>query len=309
MSDPVVPASSFPSIAKKLLRRAQLGVVVVATLFLIGWAVGPIREPMKRLGLFDDSSVGAIVALLVTLIVAMLNELSERTNAVGNALAVRDRELLNRTERIDRALSLLEPPQSALIQDGNTKVYPQLLDELQRVPENARTLDVFGLHLTTAWPQLQGWLAQPETGHGWRIRMVCLSPELERRGLPWIRDEWYGFARAALQQIRGYLVKHDASLKSRNIRLTLDTYDCVPALHGFLLGNGSLFISCLRWETETDTLDEPHFFYERFDSLDRSDRADAYRALFANWFEHAIRTSRQTRSEAAIPPGGDSGSR
>ncbi len=275
----------------------HLAVVILSAIFLVLWAIAPVRNFLRLMKLFDESTVTYIVVLLIAMIVTMIHELSERTRSVDDALTDRDRQLLERTEKIDKALAMLQPAQSVLIDGGISKVYPCLFEELNRARESERVLDVFGLTLITAWPQLKAWLAQPETPLGWTIRLLCLSPHMANRGMPWIRSEWYENARGMIQEIEAYLVREEAAMLRRNVRLTLHTYDCIPALHGFYLGNETLFVSCLRWDAKNQ-FDDAHHFYEKFEGSDRSDRAEAYRKLFSNWFEHAV----QLGSAAHVSP-------
>lgn len=66
----------------------------------------------------------------------------------------------------------------------------------------------------------------------------------------------------------------------------------MPAVHGFRLGNGDVFVSTLRWR-DKGRLGKHRFPYEYVPAYDVSPEADAARALFRSWFERAILSAKE----------------
>jgi hypothetical protein len=286
---------SQAGIPKKIARTLQLFVVPIAIFVLIAWSITPLRDRLQSMGLFDAESVLPLVVLLVALLASILDDLYKRTKSV------------------DETLARFAPAESLLIGGGIAEVYEPLFRELKSVPPGEqRTVQVFGLTLFSAWTRFHPWLDHPDTA-GWKVRMICLSPTIARRSLPGIPESWYREAENSIAQISDYREKKKADLERRELELTLEAYSSFPAIHGFYVGNGTMFISCSHWESSGDELAKPHHFYEKFDASDRSLRAEAYRQLFANWWQHACRTAAAAESpqpaERAAPRTLESGPR
>ena len=173
-----------------------------------------------------------------------------------------------------------------------------MLRELANVLPKDRTVDVLGLTLFTAWNQLQGFLQQPET-RGWTVRMLCLCPDFTEAGVAGVPAEWAAEARMQAATIRRFIAAQDASLRERRMSLSLECYRAFPAIHGFMLGNGTLFVSVTRWEDGQDELAKPYHPYEKIEASDHSRRADIYRQMFGNWVDHARRTAARPAPEVS----------
>lgn len=266
-------------------RAAQVAnavVAVLAPLVLIAWAIVPVREWLKTHAYFDESTIIGLLGLVISLTLVHFSHLAKRTDRVGQALADFSRS------------------RSGVIANGVTDVYPELLGELRRLPAHERCVDVLGLTLFTAWNQLQGFIMQSET-RDWTVRLLCICPDFADRSVPGIPRAWAGDARQQANKIRSFLAKHAASLAERNVRISLECYAAFPALHGFMLGNGALFMSVTQWEAGQDELAMPYHPYEKIDATDHSRRAQVYREIFRNWVDHA-RSTATTRKAATTPP-------
>jgi hypothetical protein len=139
-------------VVQKIIRAMQFVLAWFALIVFAAWSIPPLRKFLEDTGYFDDKTIGGILGVLVVVILYSLTELSRRT------------------KNIDKAVESLVPSQSALLENGINDVYNPLLRELGEVPEKERTLDVLGLVLYTAWPQLEGWLNQKNTA-GWTINL------------------------------------------------------------------------------------------------------------------------------------------
>jgi hypothetical protein len=276
------------SLVKKIARGLQFIVAWLTLVVLAAWTITPLRDTLVRTGYFDDKTILAMLGVLVALTLSSLDDLFKRVRTLSDDVAE------------------LAPVQPKLVSRGVTEVYGPLLQELKTVPRRHRRIDVLGLTLFTAWDQLEGWLSEPDT-QGWTITLLCLDPAFAARQVPGIPAAWYDAARNKTEEITAYRAAKEKDLRQRRIKLTVVHYAAFPALHGFRVGNDALFISSVHWEPNADQLAKPYHFYDVFAAKDRSERAEAYRSLFANWFDHAKRTA-APRSAAAPPapstPGG-----
>lgn len=96
------------------------------------------------------------------------------------------------------------------------------------------------------------------------------------------------------------MVEGAKEMHARSVTLELFLNHNFPAMHGFRLGTGEVFISFSQWTGEPGArhLDYARQFYERFRANDRSDRAEEYRSLFDNWIDEGL-----TRSVQSVSPG------
>ena len=83
--------------------------------------------------------------------------------------------------------------------------------------------------------------------------------------------------------------------KDHNHTIEIYEYDFAPAVHGFWLGNGDVFVSVLRWR-DGDRLGKHRFPYDYVPVHDVTPEADAARALLKNWFERALLSASERRA-------------
>lgn len=276
-----ISEAGAPAAIARVVQAANAVVVVLAPLVLIAWAIVPVRDWLRHRAYFDEGTIIGLLGLVISLTLVHFNH------------------LVRRTDQVTQALADLSRSRSGVIANGVTDVYPELLAELRALPVRARQVDVLGLTLFTAWNQLQGFLPQPET-RGWTVRLLCICPGFVERELPGIPREWAGESRRQAETIRRFLEKQAASLAERDVKVSLECYAAFPALHGFILGNGTLFMSVTQWEAEQDELAMPYHPYEKIDATDHSRRAHVYREIFRNWVDHA-RSTATTRLPSGAP--------
>jgi hypothetical protein len=165
-------------------------------------------------------------------------------------------------------------------------VYPVLLDHVQAIGrKEEKVLDVLGLTLYTAWPSIRFWLNRPEL-NGWAMRFTAIAADSEKfcGHLPGssLRD-----AQANLDSIVDYVSSDGPD--ARNVTLKAFSYDFMPSLHGYRLGNGDLFYSILHWRPDGKlSLDD--FSYEFVPRDDHSKSAESIREIFDSWFRRATVT-------------------
>ncbi|SNS89002.1 hypothetical protein SAMN06893096_1107 [Geodermatophilus pulveris] len=170
------------------------------------------------------------------------------------------------------------------------EVYPRLREAIDRVTRpDDRVLDVLGLTLYTAWPNVRAWLDDHTCLlDGWTIRMRMVDPDILAGPLRhWFDPHWLDEVRGVLEDVRRYVVENEESLERRGVKLTITTYALVPVVHGFRTGGGTYFISFGRWDDKTGELGRPYQSYEYLPPDDHSPRTCQYKAIFDNWLRRA----------------------
>lgn len=258
------PKLDIPDIIKKVWRKCQIILTVITALTLIGWTVSPVRSWLLKAGVFDESTIYYIVALTATLLVTIISELKTSMTEMSKKLDKFSKE-----------------SDSQIIENGVRDVYPHLSKNLESIDNrNEKTLDVIGLTLYSAWPQLGPWI-QSEKARHWKIRLFILNSDFIN-GNKLIKTAWKDEATSMKARIEDFIEEFKETLSKKNIEISLVLYSNTPALHGFKLGDGSLYISFSHWSSR-NIIDEPHYFYEFISCEDKSLRAKSYRNLFDNW--------------------------
>lgn len=170
------------------------------------------------------------------------------------------------------------------------EVYPLLESRMRAVAApSEKRLDIIGMTLYTAWPSLEFALSR-EYMDGWTLRFAAVgSGSSSSVGLP---QAWPEEARQNMAKVE--IASGAASFAARGIVLRSFSYDYTPALHGFRLANGDLFLSVLKWGPEQDVTLEG-YSYDFTPAEDKSEQANAARKLFDSWFERAVRTAASPR--------------
>lgn len=265
-------------IATTLFTWLQFMCVGAAAIVLGVWAIAPVRERFMAYGLFDEESLLPLFELLIILTLLTLASIHVSLRRVA--------------AHVDQLLA----PQSTMIVGGAMHVYKPLLDAVRNTPPKQRTLDVLCLTGNHAWPQISSWVSQAETSR-WTIRLFCLSPTFiaEDKRVP---SAWVDHAKSTFSGVQEFVNRHSQDLQRRRVAISVHLYDSFPGVHGFSVGNGCLFVSCVHWHSN-DKLADPLQQYEGFSAADRSGRADAYRMLFQNWLAHTERAVTTSWPEVA----------
>jgi hypothetical protein len=268
----------FAATAKRWVRRVQLVIAWLSVIVFVVWSITPWRKALTERKIFDEGTILGILGILVVLMLTSLDELFKHTKSLVETFAGRT-------------------PARGLIH-GVGEIYPQLRREMQEATASERGLDVLGLTLFTAWPTLESWLEQKDGIRDWRINLYCLSPEFARQQRLGIPADWAALAESFLAKAKSYATTRSVDLAYKGIAIELFEYRAFPAIHGFRLNNGTLFVSAVRWDLSTGELAQPNHPYELFPATDTSDRAEAFRSLFGNWLDHARDTAAPVRASA-----------
>jgi hypothetical protein len=127
-------------------------------------------------------------------------------------------------------------------------------------------------------------LNRPEL-NGWTCRLTAVtkaSQDLARL----VPDEWFDESVKNLSEV--YRFSQLPGIRQRNITLRPYSYDFMPVIHGFRLGNGDLFYSILCWQGSKIGRDS--YSYEFVPCDDVTPSAKAIRAVFDSWFTRSCAT-------------------
>lgn len=266
---------------QRVMRGLQYATLVLSTFLVAAWMITPLREFLQQWLLFDERTVLSVIALALSLVLGSLIALHRQLGVVSENLA-----------------RLSHTGQARVIDGGIRNIYEFVWPAVRDVQEKRdRNLKVLGLTLFSAWPMVRSWL---ETGKpaDWRIELRLLQPAAARRHSPVVNPLWPQRAEDTLQDIQAFRALRASQLADQRVSLSVSTYEIAPAVHGFSLGNGALFIAFCHWADGAPHLDEPNQFYEYFPPEDLSHRARSYRKLFENWFE---RCSTSPRGDVILP--------
>ncbi len=228
-----------------------VGGLVVVILINIPWLDGP----LKSIGLSDTSALtGSVITVVVVSIFFDVRSLISKT-----------------TDPIKRHFS--DP----------MDVYPVLLERITAVSRSEdKVLDVIGMTLYTAWPSIRFWLGRTDL-NGWTVRFAAVARG-DRESPKHVPNDWFRDARGNLNAIAEYAESPTARLNRINLRAF--SYDFMPSLHGYRLGNGDLFYSILLWQNDGNIgIDD--YSYEFVPHEDASPSAEAIRGVFDSWFRRA----------------------
>jgi hypothetical protein len=172
------------------------------------------------------------------------------------------------------------------------EVYPLLLERIRRISRSdEKVLDVIGMTLYTAWPSIRFWLSRSDL-NGWTVRFsaaVSDKPRLSKH----VPEAWFHEAQANLDNICDYA--KSPVIQTQRINLQAFSYDFMPSLHGYRLGNGDLFYSILLWQDD-GKISIDGYSYEFIPSEDKSPSAEAARQVFDSWFRRATIKSWASRT-------------
>jgi hypothetical protein len=263
---------TLTAFVRRWVDRLQSAVVTGAAALLIVYLVPPVRKWMETRGYLNAELVVAVVGLALAVVLRSLLELEKKVDALTSSQT------------------------QTLVTGGVARVYQQLeeiCDSYARrrwsTTPRARTLEVLGLTLYTAWPKIRGFLEDARYVR-WKIDLYGLDPDFVRGRPETFPGKWATDVETRLAEIRQFAEERADDLWERRIALGLKTYAHFPALHGFLIERSDLVYAVSQWGRET--LEDPYQFYEYFPAADSSPRAEEHRGRFKNWLDRAARTGR-----------------
>lgn len=236
-------------------------VAATMTVYLILISVEPSRHFLERyIGEISIELIAAIVAIMFEIAIVTLTQLSRQVRAARLAVETRTPEAVMHD-----------------IGEVMTDMRYRLKDRVAR-----RKVDILGLTLNTTWPQLAPLLNAEDLPSGCELNLYCLNSAfaVESNDLP---NGWSDESARLQRRINAFATRDGERLAQNNISIHLRMYSCVPIVHGFRYGDGTLFISFLQWRA--DGVIQPFVFYECITPKDTSQRATNYRKLFDSWIK------------------------
>jgi hypothetical protein len=173
------------------------------------------------------------------------------------------------------------------------EMYDALIDRASKIGDpDQRRIEVLGLTLFSAWPELEFFLERPEI-EKWTVRLATLSKDATAPR-QWVPESWPQESATTVVQVEEFMARRG---KEHDHTVEVFEYRFTPVVHGFRLGNGDVFLSTLRWRD--GRLGKHRFPYDYVPASDISAEAEAARALFKNWFDRAVRSASEAQEEDA----------
>lgn len=238
---------------------AILAVIPFTNEYLVKWKI-----------LVPDASLG-ILAVMILIVVTCVTEVSRSASELS--------EKLNRVE-VDR--------DHDIIPGGTNRIYDDIERELSSRPRAKKKIevDVLGYTLFSIHRKLKAWkksgILQSMT-----INMYHLD-ELFIEEHPQIDDGWIHDARKYPEEIRKFVEENTEFLEKNNVEIIVRAYRHIPAVHGFRIGDGSLYISFAIWDIDKRIIEEAdQCTFERVNASDTSQHAQHLKEVYSNWVSMA----------------------
>lgn len=246
----------------------QLWIAVAAGFGLLLMQIPGLDNLLAKLGLETSPQIRTIV--VVILLTTILLELRQLKRSLTPAISGREHY------------------------PGPEEMYEALIEKAGAIDDaEHHEIDVLGLTLYSAWPWISFFLERPEVNN-WTVRLATLSKDATEP-LKWVPGGWPQESTTTVNQVLEFTSNHAAK---QNHQIEVFEYEFTPAVHGFRLGTGDVFISTLHWQ-EDGRLGKHRFSYDYVPGHDVSPEAAAVRKLFENWFDRAVSSA----SEASNPVG------
>jgi hypothetical protein len=260
----------------QFVERGEIWIAFIAGGVLLLLQVPGVGGLIEELGLEDSRQLRTAVA--VVLLMSILLELYQLKRRVTPAISDRQqypdpKEMYDAL--IEKAKSITDPEQ--------------------------QKIEVLGLTLYSAWPQISFFLERPEINN-WTVKFATMSKEATAPR-QWTPPGWPDESNTTVNQVREFASGRGAE---HSHRIEIFEYHFTPAVHGFRLGNGDVFVSVLHWQ-EDGRLGKHRFSYDYVPAHDISPAAAAVRGLFNNWFERAVRSASEAEAMAAVLPSSSPG--
>jgi len=229
-------------------------VIVISVVLLILFRIPWTSSFLGKFGLEMARQDGLIIVVVLAALYARVSELSKR---------IRSRYPTRRVLR------------------GPMEVYPILTTLINKTKTSRKkTLQVIGMNLKTAWPSIN-MLIQNGQLDGWSIEFATYVGSNSAEAAS---ETWANESQKNIDSILRESRSNEAA--SRQLTLTAYKYNFSPAVHGFRLGNGDLFISTLR-RHPCGNLTLRGYTYNYILNSDMSEEAIAARELFESWWKSA----------------------
>ncbi|WP_311347967.1 hypothetical protein [Corynebacterium durum] len=144
-----------------------------------------------------------------------------------------------------------------------------------------KVLQVMGMNMRSAWPYIS---LEIESGRfdDWSLEFATfVGTDFNDSNL----KRWSDDSTKNIQSMLRSRSSED--VKARKISISAYSYSYAPAVHGFRLGNGDIFISILHRSSGSGKLTLKKYSYEFISHKDMSRKAICSRELFDSWWNAA----------------------
>jgi len=169
-----------------------------------------------------------------------------------------------------------------IFEGGVIDIYGKIENEIicNQSKKSKILIDIIGYTLFSVAPKLNYW---KNIGILKNISLNLYHIDINHiTNSPLIKDTWKEKLKNNLQIIDLFIQDNEIYLEKNNIQINLIPYLHAPTVHGFKLGNGSMYVSFVSWEN--GKVADPDFDskFEIVKSNDSSRRAVYLRKLFNN---------------------------
>jgi len=188
--------------------------------------------------------------------------------------------ILWQTVEISRRIDAVETG----IRDVSGTIEAAVLARVETItkPKQQR-LDVLGMNLRYGWHGPRRWV-DDGLMDGWSIHLSAFLPVTPQ---PWTPKSWPAEADRNLREIRAYAKRK--TVRDRGVTILAHSYVHTPAVHGYRLGNGDIFMAYVSWDPSKFKLSGVAPRYQFVPRGDKSPNAVAMRKFFVSWLNASQR--------------------
>ena len=196
------------------------------------------------------------------------------------------RDVADKTESLSDELRESRRMNRNFVRGGVDRVYDVVIPELKGRKSHRKRIevDILGYTLYSVYHRLRGW---HNSGilKNMTLNLHTLSCEFIKSN-PALNNDWAKQAEDNIQTIIAFKDEFKDELSKNKTQINLFSYDHLPAVHGFRIGNGTLMMSFAKWRK--GQIDDPgETEFEIIHSAQRTKRAQAMQKVFDNWIEAA----------------------
>jgi hypothetical protein len=206
---------------------------------------------------------------MVTVMVSIIYEFSQKAENIGREL---EKVAINRNADI--------------IEGGPIEIYADIERELEsRLKSGVNKpieIDVLGYTLYSIQPKIKLWIKKGLLRHV-TVNLYCLHSEFIEES-ECMDSSWVHNSKEYPKLIEDVVRKNMSDLIKDDVKINICRFRHIPAIHGFRIGHGNLYISFALWDKAViDDADGSTF--ERIHGSDMSKHAICMRELYSNWID------------------------
>lgn len=175
-----------------------------------------------------------------------------------------------------------------LFHGGTNNIYSDVDNEMteRRLQNLKLNIDIIGYTLFSVSPKLEQWKQENKLSN-LTLNLYHLDSSFIKESKD-IDPAWEHKLKSCLDEINSFKQSNAQFLKRRKVAINLKPYSFIPAVHGFKLGNGSIYMSVAYWNDDFK-IGHPNYVskYIKIEPGDKTQFAHEIRRLFNNWLSKA----------------------